>query len=487
MARTANYARFTPKTRDKALYGMTSTTLVTDPWSFLSQATINSGKVDNWEVLKKTNTDMYTPTRNYHPATKKYVDDRVSKMGGGNMSKEIYDINDNGIVDNSERLGGMPKRYFASQEEVDNKSGITVMYPEMDAIGVDVLSFKITDKAVNNRYDGVRTSDSMGLRIVSPDFKSIIGRTEIPELDATGTYGSAKLGEYDSFPAARVQLVDPPTGEPIDDVDIVTSAQWVYFKDGETFQEKLDAGRLMGVAGISDVPGPQGPRGEKGDTGDVGPRGEKGDKGDRGDTGPASTIAGPRGMTGLKGDKGEQGVPGFISKTYTSIEDMESDAGFKVGTYAMLVNADANGDVYFKESSEVYSFVANIVGPRGLQGVQGDKGDKGDKGDIGPQGPRGLKGDAGQGYDVAVIRGTLPMPNAEGVIELDFPANYNRMNCVVSGCMVFTSGSSKGHAIGDTLQVYFESDKIYVKLAPAVVGEYTTYRLVLHNVGEGNE
>lgn len=36
-------------------------------------------------VLTKTNTDSYTPTANYHPATKKYVDDAVSCAGGWDM------------------------------------------------------------------------------------------------------------------------------------------------------------------------------------------------------------------------------------------------------------------------------------------------------------------------------------------------------------------------------------------------------------------
>lgn len=32
------------------------------------------------EVLSKTNTASYTPTANYHPATKKYVDDAIAAI-----------------------------------------------------------------------------------------------------------------------------------------------------------------------------------------------------------------------------------------------------------------------------------------------------------------------------------------------------------------------------------------------------------------------
>ena len=39
------------------------------------------------DVLKKDNTEEYTPTENYHPSTKKYVDDNISKL-----SEEIDDL-----------------------------------------------------------------------------------------------------------------------------------------------------------------------------------------------------------------------------------------------------------------------------------------------------------------------------------------------------------------------------------------------------------
>lgn len=42
-------------------------------------------------VLAKDNTTAFTPTTDYHPATKKYVDDSVSDAGGGDMLKTTYD------------------------------------------------------------------------------------------------------------------------------------------------------------------------------------------------------------------------------------------------------------------------------------------------------------------------------------------------------------------------------------------------------------
>ncbi|MGE5428834.1 MAG: hypothetical protein ACM3O8_13140, partial [Methylococcaceae bacterium] len=42
-------------------------------------------------VLERNNTVAFTPTGNYQPATKKYVDDKVAFAGGGDMMKTTYD------------------------------------------------------------------------------------------------------------------------------------------------------------------------------------------------------------------------------------------------------------------------------------------------------------------------------------------------------------------------------------------------------------
>lgn len=53
----------------------------------------------------------------------------------------------------------------------------------------------------------------------------------------------------------RVQLLDEKTGSVLEEVDVLTSADSVTFSDGETFQQKLDSGKLKGQTG------PQGPKG----------------------------------------------------------------------------------------------------------------------------------------------------------------------------------------------------------------------------------
>lgn len=59
------------------------------------------------DVLLLDNKNPYTPTSNYNPATKKYVDDAMASAGMGDMLKNVYDTNNNGIVDNAEKVNGL--------------------------------------------------------------------------------------------------------------------------------------------------------------------------------------------------------------------------------------------------------------------------------------------------------------------------------------------------------------------------------------------
>lgn len=65
---------------------------------------------------------------------------------------------------------------------------------------------------------------------------------------------------------ARMQLLNEHTGAVIEEVDVLTSAEAVNFSDGETFQQKLDRGKLKGDRGEA---GAQGQPGQKGEDGSV--------------------------------------------------------------------------------------------------------------------------------------------------------------------------------------------------------------------------
>lgn len=66
-------------------------------------------------------------------------------------------------------------------------------------------------------------------------------------------------------------------------------ASQVKFTDGQTFQQKLDAGTLKGEKGDTGAQGPAGSTGPKGDAGEQGPAGAAGAAGAKGDTGAKIT------------------------------------------------------------------------------------------------------------------------------------------------------------------------------------------------------
>lgn len=88
------------------------------------QTTLNS-KANISDVLTKNNTTPYTPTASYHPATKKYVDDSIAAAGSGYMLKAIYDTNNDGIVDNADKLDGKHASDFALASHTHTVDAIT--------------------------------------------------------------------------------------------------------------------------------------------------------------------------------------------------------------------------------------------------------------------------------------------------------------------------------------------------------------------------
>ncbi len=78
-------------------------------------------KADAANVLTRDNAVAFSPTAPYHPATKKYIDDRQLEIGAGDMAKAVYDADNDGKVDmaaDADKLGGELPAHYATQENI---------------------------------------------------------------------------------------------------------------------------------------------------------------------------------------------------------------------------------------------------------------------------------------------------------------------------------------------------------------------------------
>lgn len=134
-----------------------------------------------------------------------------------------------------------------------------------------------------------------------------------------------------------------------------------------------------------------------------GDKGDKGDKGEKGDTGSIGPQ-GPQGPQGIQGPMGPQGKAFTISKTYSSVSEMNADFdNMQVGDYVMIassVELEDNSKLYVKGEEE-WLFVSDFSGAMGIQGEQGIQGIQGIQGE---QGIQGIQGETGNG--IATIQKT---------------------------------------------------------------------------------
>lgn len=166
----------------------------------------------------------------------------------------------------------------------------------------------------------------------------------------------------------RVQLLDENTGNVVEEVDVLTTADAVTFSDGETFQQKLNAGKLIGPKGATGATGPAGPQGPRGETGATG-------------------------ATGPQGAKGNTGTSMRFKGDWSSSVAYVSDSN-----YIDIVTI--NGNTYRCKASNTNQPVTNttyweLIAQKGATGAQGPRGETGATGATGPQGPRGETGATG--------------------------------------------------------------------------------------------
>lgn len=167
----------------------------------------------------------------------------------------------------------------------------------------------------------------------------------------------------------RVQIIDADTKLPKEDVDVITSADCVYFPDGKTFQEKWEEGDFQGIPGEDGVAATV----RVGNTSTVDP----GNKAVVENVGTKSAA-----ILNFSIPKGEKGEPGTSIKILGRFETYEEliatcpdgsiiDGGYLVGP--------ENGPCvyYFWDKIHILWCSMPIQGPQGEMGEKGDPGKDG--------------------------------------------------------------------------------------------------------------
>lgn len=139
---------------------------------------------------------------------------------------------------------------------------------------------------------------------------------------------------------------------------------------------------------LGNIRGPKGDRGEQGIQGIPGRDGIPGSKGERGEQGL-------RGERGEKGEKGDPGAPFKITRTFKSVDEMETNKETIENGDMVLIATENTNDVdnaklFLKESGNM-RFIVDLSGSQGIQGPKGDRGEQGNRGEQGPKGDRGAK------------------------------------------------------------------------------------------------
>lgn len=221
--------------------------------------------------------------------------------------------------------------------------------------------------ATNAKIGGVIVGEGLSVEANG----TISADSQLPEGGTTGQILTQGVDgpEWADAPDTGVTTFNGRTGAVMPGEDDYSAAM-IKFADGETFQQKYDAGELTG---------PQGEQGLKGDTGAPGADGAQGPAGENGgyytpavsDTGNLTWTASKAGMpsvagSNIKGQKGDKGDPGD-----TGAQGKTGPAGAAAtinGVNALTLNATGgisgsqSGSTYTLDGSAFVQKTANLSG-----------------------------------------------------------------------------------------------------------------------------
>lgn len=129
--------------------------------------------------------------------TKGYVDGLVSDAGGGDMLRTVYDQDNNGVVDNAEKLGGQLPSYYATKAEVDAKASMSHASPD-SIYGVGSSSsyghLKLANNLTTTTATGIALAANQG-KVLDDKIAALIAALNTPPTLTPVTPDGTKIGE----------------------------------------------------------------------------------------------------------------------------------------------------------------------------------------------------------------------------------------------------------------------------------------------------
>ena len=135
------------------------------------------------KVLSKTNTTSYTPTNDYHPATKKYVDDAIAAAGGGSGS--AFDPAKYLAIDNTTEYTPTDLYHPATKAYVDSQ---IASVPEP----VDAYSKTEIDGKLSNYLSKTNTESYTPTSDYHPATKKFV-ESVVSSIDMSGYYNKTDV------------------------------------------------------------------------------------------------------------------------------------------------------------------------------------------------------------------------------------------------------------------------------------------------------
>lgn len=228
------------------------------------QSNINSSFSNTLNDIEAFKSQVKTDFETLEAEFDKKFDDMQTESQVADMQKAIYDTNNNGIVDNAEKLNGQPPSYYAKQQDLDTTN------TNIDTLSNSVSSINSQVKTVQNTANTAKTmaeeakgkADSVTIKVdnaislantaqntantakASADSKGInIYLHNVGGLVGEGENGKFKCtigGTYTSILVNNVEYTVNSGGE--NSVELVTDAWYTFILDGATINFKSGGG-----------------------------------------------------------------------------------------------------------------------------------------------------------------------------------------------------------------------------------------------------